>query len=270
MKQHLLWILPVGAGLIWLAQTPAVKRIGSTGVPSHQAETASAVVSEGAPAENQKLAYAFGKKKVAAAESVVPATPEWQALNNRVKNLSSEDQHGLDDLYADSARLIHAHEKEVDAYFASSMSEVVGGTLEQSFFAVSSWMRYSSIPTAVLDHLWDYTPPADEPVANEAEAHHHAAFTQGFRYQALQAYALGELRKRFLHDGINLSSSERESLVKSLVAKVASEKSINQSLEIFETLLALGEKKAVLDALSTRSERDRKLIAETIGIQLES
>jgi hypothetical protein len=264
---YALWILPLGLATWALSHHFPVfmgaPEVSEEEVPLAQVQKLEAVV----PVANILVpAKTIPQKMAVEVEAVMPATEAWTDLNTRVKHLSNEDERGLEALYTDAAQMIKNHERESDAYLAKAIPALVGGTLEQSFFDVSAWIRYSSIPTAALDHLWDYTPAADDPTAD----HHHAQNTEAFRYHAIQAYALSELRKRFTQDGINLSASEHETLVRSLVARVANEKSINQSLEIFQTLIVLGEKKAVLDALATRSERDRKLIAETMGIQIES
>ncbi len=195
------------------------------------------------------------------ASQVGSPMPQWSNLAKKAKRLADDDELGLIELYSRARDVIRENEAALSEQLSTATESLVNTNLEESFFAVSSWIRYSSAPTRIIQALWTYRPPADSPTADT----HHPGSTPATRYEHVQAYALKELRQQLERGKIGISDDERKNLVTSLIPKAAQEKSLNLSLEMFELLATLHETAAIQQALSQRSDRDRTLIQAVLA-----
>lgn len=197
---------------------------------------------------------------------------QWVGLRSQVAHLGSEEQSRLDELYARAKSLIQADEQAVLKEVLSNMSAIVAGSLEESFFTFSSFLRNAKNPADMLFALWDYTPrvdptpvPMPNGISNSAEADaHHVVLTEALKYEHINAYALRELRKRVMDSGVSFDSGKTDQLISELSRRAASATSLNLSLELFALLKSLGATDQIETALLQHSERDRNIIKMSI------
>jgi hypothetical protein len=203
----------------------------------------------------------------AAASTVSPereavARQRWGELAQEIRQLDSSDQDGLDRLYAGARDLIRSDEAAAGAALRHSMGALTRASLEESFFAISAWIRSSQAPEQVIEALWESRPPGDDGATADP---HHVAMTPAVRYERMQAYALRELRRQLDQGNAQLSGEGQASFVSALVPRATSEHSLDVSLEMFQLLAKLKQPQAIQTALGGHSVRDQQLILGVIA-----
>jgi hypothetical protein len=198
-----------------------------------------------------------GSSSASMPERLSRARERWTSIAEGVRRLDSTDQPGLDRLYAQARDAIRADEEAWLQTVAGSMSAIVGSSFEESFFAVSSWIRSSQSPARILDAIWQYEPPADPPSTDA----HHQAMTQSVRYERVQAYGVRELRQQVDQRRVELPTAESDRLIASLLPRAARERSLNLTIEVVQLLSALrAPEEAIQRALQARPAKERELL----------
>jgi hypothetical protein len=197
-------------------------------------------------------------------ERLSRAQSRWEALAAGVRALDAADQAGLDRLYGQAREAIGADEEAWLQMLSRSIGGIIGSSFEESFFAVSSWIRASESPARILDTIWRYQPPADPAQADA----HHPAMTQAVRYERVEAFGVRELRQQIAQGTAKLSAAESRRLVQELLPRAARERSLNLSMEMYPLLAALHAPEPSMQAsLQGHSQRDREMIQGLLDAQ---
>lgn len=181
-------------------------------------------------------------------------------VRSQISVLQLTDSAGLERLYERAENLIRRDPRGTLREFSTEVPELCMLPLGESFFEVSSMMRYGPSPSSVLQSIWKYNPPIDSPTLD----HHHEALTEAVKYERIQAYALREARKRLNSDPESFDRSDRMALISELSRRAENEPSLNLSLEMFQTLADLHASDAIETALKSHSPRDQKVIRAVI------
>lgn len=192
------------------------------------------------------------------------ARRRWDAIAADVRSLDSTDQADLEKLYHRAREAIAEDEAAWFELMSRSMSEMVGASFEESFFAVGAWIRFSQSPVRILEALWQYQPPLD----SEQGDFHHRPLTQALRHERVEAFGLRELRQQLGQGGVVLSASDSRRLIAELLPRAARERSLDLSIEMIQLLAILRAPKDSIEAvLRAHQPRDRELLRGILNAQ---
>ena len=184
----------------------------------------------------------------------------WSPLLLAVRQMDPGSDEELKSIYASARKQIERDQKKALQAFSDLAPRLGELPLMESFFAVSALMRYSDEPTLVLNTLLENRPPAGSGSPNG----HHEPMTPSAAFDRLEAYAMRELRKRIETDPQAIAPNQHVGLVSQLTERARTERSLDISIEMLQTLKALREPRAIETALSGHSRRDQDLMRAVI------
>lgn len=253
--QRILWLLvPVlAASALWMARKgPITASVVSEPTKATAAPPPDAAESGQPPADSQTAFPVPGNTVAAEPEQKNP----WPDLLINAKNLNPESEEDLDRLYSKARAAIEADQRNSLESFRQLAPQLGELSMPESFFAVSSLMRYGDSPDQVLNSLLE-SRPREQPVNPRA---HHEATTPAENYDHVAAFAVRELRTRLESDPRVFNEQMRANLVSQMTDRARGERSLDISIEMIQTLKMLNAPQAVEAALSGHSPRDQELI----------